>query len=47
MIIGRICIKIKSNDIIKFLIGQFDLIMGQIEFSLCLKINLGPIEGFN
>ena len=30
MIIRRICIKIKSNDIIKFLIGQFDLIMGQI-----------------
>ena len=26
------CIKIKSNNIIKFLIGQFDLIMGQIEF---------------
>jgi hypothetical protein len=32
MIIGRICIKIKSNDIIKFLIGQFDLIIGQIKF---------------
>jgi hypothetical protein len=32
MIIGRICIKIKSNDMIKFLIGQFDLIIGQIEF---------------
>jgi hypothetical protein len=32
MIIGRICIKIKSNDIIKFLIGKFDLIMGQIKF---------------
>jgi hypothetical protein len=32
MIIGRICIKIKSKDVIKFLIGQFDLIMGQIEF---------------
>ena len=32
MIIGQICIKIKSKDIIKFLIGQFDLIMGQIEF---------------
>jgi len=32
MIIGRICIKIKSDDIINFLIGQFDLIMGQIEF---------------
>jgi hypothetical protein len=32
MIIGRICIKLKSNDIIKFLIRQFDLIMGQIKF---------------
>jgi hypothetical protein len=32
MIIGQIYIKIKSSDIIKFLIGQFDLIMGQIEF---------------
>jgi hypothetical protein len=32
MIIGWICIKIKSNDIIKFLIDQFDLIMSQIEF---------------
>jgi hypothetical protein len=32
MIIGRICIKIKSNDIIKFLISQFDLIMVQIKF---------------
>ena len=32
MIIGRVCIKIKSDDIIKFLIGQFDLIIGQIEF---------------
>jgi len=32
MIIGWICIKIKSNDIIKFLMGQFDSIMGQIEF---------------
>jgi len=32
MIIGRIYIKTKSGDIIKFLIGQFDLIMGQIKF---------------
>jgi hypothetical protein len=32
MINGRICIKIKSKDIINFLISQFDLIMGQIEF---------------
>jgi hypothetical protein len=31
MIIGRICIKIKSKDIIKFLIGQFDIILGQIK----------------
>jgi hypothetical protein len=32
MFIGQICIKIKFNDMIKFLIGQFDLIKGQIEF---------------
>ena len=32
MIIGWICIKIKFNDIINFLMGQFDLIMGQIKF---------------
>jgi hypothetical protein len=32
MIIGWICKNIKSKDIIKFLIGQFDLIMGQIKF---------------
>jgi len=32
MIIGWICIKIKSDDIIKILIGQFNLIMGQIKF---------------
>jgi hypothetical protein len=31
MIIGQICIKIKSKDIIRFLIGQFDLIMSQFE----------------
>jgi hypothetical protein len=31
MIIGLICIKIKPRDIIRFLIGQFDLIMGQIK----------------
>ena len=31
MIIGRVCIKIKFKDIIKFLIDQFDLIMGQIK----------------
>jgi hypothetical protein len=31
MIIEQICIKIKSKDIIKFLIGQFDLILGQIK----------------
>jgi hypothetical protein len=32
MIIGWICIKIKFKDLIKFLIGQFDLIMGQVKF---------------
>jgi hypothetical protein len=31
MLIRRISIKIKTKDIIKFLIGQFDLIMGQIK----------------
>jgi hypothetical protein len=31
MIIRRINIKIKLKIIIKFLIGQFDLIMGQIK----------------
>jgi hypothetical protein len=31
MIIGRIYIKVKSKDMIKFLIGQFDLILGQIK----------------
>jgi hypothetical protein len=31
MIIGRIWIEIKSNGIIKFLICQFDLIIGQIK----------------
>jgi hypothetical protein len=31
MIIGRICIKIKYVDLIRVLIGQFDLIMGPIK----------------
>jgi hypothetical protein len=31
MIIGGICLTIKSIDIIKFLIGQFNLIIGQIK----------------
>jgi len=31
------CIKIKSRDIIKFLIGQFDLIMGQIQSLIMLN----------
>jgi len=33
MIIGWICIKIKSKNIIKFLISQFDLIMGKLNFN--------------
>jgi hypothetical protein len=33
MIIEWIYIKIKSNDIIRFLRGQFDLIMGQLKFN--------------
>jgi len=37
MLIGRICIKIKSNDIIKFLIGRFDLIMDKIKSLIMLK----------
>ena len=37
MIIRRICIKIKFSDIIKFLIGQFDLIMGQIKNLIMFK----------
>jgi hypothetical protein len=28
MIIRRVCIKIKPEDLIRFLKGQFDLIMG-------------------
>jgi hypothetical protein len=47
MINGRISTKIKSKDIIKFLIGQFDLIMSHIKVQLCLRINLGPIKEFN
>ena len=47
MIIGQICINIKSKNIIKFLIGKFDLIMDQIKFLLCFKINLDQIIGFN
>jgi hypothetical protein len=37
MIIERVRIKIKSNDIIRFLIGQFDLIMGQIKILIMFK----------
>jgi hypothetical protein len=37
MIIGWICIKIKFRDIIKFLIGQFDLIIGPIVFLIMFK----------
>jgi hypothetical protein len=47
MIIGRIFKNIKSKNIIKFLIGQFDLIMDQIKVWLCLRINLGSMKGFN
>jgi hypothetical protein len=31
MIIGRICINIKYEDLIRLLIGQFDLIMDPIK----------------
>ena len=37
MIIGRIYMKIKSRDIIRFLIGQFDLIIGQIKSLIMFK----------
>jgi hypothetical protein len=37
MIFKWICIKIKFRDIIRFLICQFDLIMGQIENLIMLK----------
>ena len=37
MIIGWICIKNKSSDLIRFLIGQFDLIMSQIKILIMLK----------
>ena len=38
---------IKSKDIIRFLIGQFDLIMGQIKSLIMFKINLDLIKGLN
>jgi hypothetical protein len=31
------CTKIKPGDIIRFLIGQFDLIMGRIKNSIMFK----------
>jgi len=37
MIIGLICIKIKSGDFIGFLIGQFDLIMDRIKSLIMFK----------
>jgi hypothetical protein len=37
MIIRQICIKIKSSDIIRFLIGQFDLIICQIKSLIMFK----------
>jgi len=37
MIFERICINIKLNDIIRFLIDQFDLIMGQIQNVIMFK----------
>jgi hypothetical protein len=37
MIIERICKKIKFRKIIKFLIGQFDLIMSQIKSLIMFK----------
>jgi hypothetical protein len=37
MIIERICVKIKPKNIIRFLIGQFDLIMGQVKSLIIFK----------
>ena len=37
MIIEQIYINIKSNDLIRFLIGQFNLIMGQIKILIMFK----------
>jgi len=37
MIIGMICIKIKFKDLIRFLTGQFDLIIGQIKSLIMFK----------
>jgi hypothetical protein len=37
IIIGQISIISKSKDIIRFLIGQFDLIMGQIKLLVMFK----------
>jgi hypothetical protein len=37
MIIEQICINIKPRDIIRVLIGQFDLIMGQIKSLIMFK----------
>jgi hypothetical protein len=31
MSIGRICLKFKLKDLIRFLVDKFDLIMGQIK----------------
>ena len=38
MIIGWIYIKIKFEDLIKLLIGQFDLVMGLIKYLIKFKI---------
>jgi len=37
MFIEWICLKIKSKGIIKFLMGQFDLITGQIKNLIMFK----------
>jgi hypothetical protein len=42
MIIEYICIKIKYRDLIKFLIGQFDLIMSLIKGLIKFKNLSGP-----
>ena len=37
MVIGQICMKIKSEDLIRLLTGQFDLIIGQIKILIMFK----------
>jgi len=44
MIFWWICINVKSEDLIRLLIGQFDLIMGPIKGLIKFKINLVKLK---